>query len=363
MSKYATCKECAMKVLDRVYEDNNTCDKQAFAIEARPKDNDEGVAILTNDCCYTSRNVVFDEASSWWTSQMVELPDSKEIEDKLQEEIVEVQRSPEKIENSQEVKKLEKILRGLAQDPWQTGMHQPTPEENRPSEKEEVELPMSPQPQLRKSTRQRRTKFQKYFLITSVFREKMAMEVTQFQEQNLPGFLLSLSGELASEEKPVESRKLAGLILKNALDAKEQHRKFELVQRWLSLDVTVKSQIKACLLQTLSSPVPEARSTASQVIAKVAGIELPQKQWPELIGSLLSNIHQVPPHVKQATLETLGYLCEEVVPDVVDQDHVNKILTAVVQGMNANEGNNEVRLAATRALYNALGFAAGELFQ
>ncbi|KAI3517738.1 hypothetical protein L1887_16957 [Cichorium endivia] len=178
-----------------------------------------------------------------------------------------------------------------------------------------------------------------------------------FQEQNLAGFLSSLSGELANEEKPVDSRKLAGLVLKNALDAKEQHRKFELVQRWLSLDVNVKTQIKTCLLQTLSSPVHEARSTASQVIAKVAGIELPQKQWPELIGSLLSNIHQVPVHVKQATLETLGYICEEVSPDVVEQDHVNKILTALVQGMNASEGSNDVRLAATRALYNALSFA------
>ncbi|EEF46522.1 importin beta-1, putative [Ricinus communis] len=179
----------------------------------------------------------------------------------------------------------------------------------------------------------------------------------QFQEQNLPGFLLSLSGELANDDKPVDSRKLAGLILKNALDAKEQHRKYELVQRWLSLDAAAKSQIKTCLLKTLSSLVSDARSTASQVIAKIAGIELPQKQWPELIGSLLSNIHQLPAHVKQATLETLGYLCEEVSPDVVDQDQVNKILTAVVQGMNASEASIDVRLAATRALYNALGFA------
>ncbi|KAK4351001.1 hypothetical protein RND71_030314 [Anisodus tanguticus] len=193
--------------------------------------------------------------------------------------------------------------------------------------------------------------------VDSTVRKRAEETLKQFQEQNLPGFLLSLSGELASEEKPVDSRKLAGLILKNALDAKEQHRKFELVQRWLSLDMTVKAQIKTCLLQTLSSPVPEAHSTASQVIAKVAGIELPQKQWHELIVSLLSNIHQVPAHVKQATLETLGYLCEEVSPDVVDQDQVNKILTAVVQGMNAEEGNNDVRLAATRALYNALVFA------
>lgn len=193
--------------------------------------------------------------------------------------------------------------------------------------------------------------------IDGAVRKHAEDSLRQFQEQNLPGFLVSLSGELATEDKPVDSRKLAGLILKNALDAKDENTKRQLVQRWLSLDPAAKTQVKSCLLQTLSSPVSDARSTATQVVAKVAGIELPQKQWPELIGSLLSNIHQVPAHVKQGTLETLGYLCEEVSPQVVDQDQVNKILTAVVQGMNASEANNDVRLAATKALYNALGFA------
>lgn len=188
-------------------------------------------------------------------------------------------------------------------------------------------------------------------------RKSAEEHLKQYQEQNFTGFLLSLSAELASDAKPVDSRKLAGLILKNSLDAKDENRKRELVQRWLSLDPAAKAQIKACLLQTLSSLAVDARSTASQVIAKVAGIELPQKQWPELVGSLLSNIHQIPAHFKQATLETLGYLCEEISPQVLDQDQVNKILTAVVQGMNVSDENNDVRLAASRALYNALGFA------
>ncbi|CAN1228051.1 Importin subunit beta-1 [Linum grandiflorum] len=179
----------------------------------------------------------------------------------------------------------------------------------------------------------------------------------QFEEQNLPVFLLSLSGELANEEKPADSRRLAGLLLKNTLDPKEQHKKYELVQKWLMLDATVKTQIKSCLLKTLTSLVPDARKPACQVIAKIAGIELPQKQWPELIGSLLSNVHQLPAHVKQATLETLGYLCEEVSPDAVDQDNVNKILTVVVQGMSSTEVNTDVRLTAIQALYNALSFA------
>eukprot|EP01018_Ginkgo_biloba_P007970 Gb_04236 [translate_table: standard] len=180
----------------------------------------------------------------------------------------------------------------------------------------------------------------------------------QFQDQNMPAFLVSMSHELANNEKPVESRKLAGLILKNSLDAKESHRKAELVQGWRSLDASVKSQIKEFLIQTLASPSLDARHTCGQVIAKIAGIELPQNEWPELISTLLANMGaSQPAHLKQATLETLGYVCEEVSSDVLAQDQVNSILTAVVQGMNSSEASSDVRLAATRALYNALDFA------
>ncbi|CAL9026647.1 unnamed protein product, partial [Prunus brigantina] len=41
----------------------------------------------TNGRCYTSRDVVFDEASSWWSPEKEVLPDSREIEDKLQQKL------------------------------------------------------------------------------------------------------------------------------------------------------------------------------------------------------------------------------------------------------------------------------------
>lgn len=110
-------------------------------------------------------------------------------------------------------------------------------------------------------------------------RKQAEENLKQFQEQNLSGFLPSLSEDLSSGEKPVDHCKLAGLILKSALDVEEQNRIIELFERWLSLDVAVIMKIKMYLLQTLSSPVHDASSTASQVIAKVAGIEFPAKQW------------------------------------------------------------------------------------
>ncbi|GJT96763.1 importin subunit beta-1-like protein [Tanacetum coccineum] len=183
-------------------------------------------------------------------------------------------------------------------------------------------------------------------------------QLRQFQEQNLPGFLLSLSVELSNDGKPMESRRLAGIVLKNSLDAKDVTTKEHLVQRWVSNDVHLRSQIKGLLLNTLGSSVSEAGHTAAQVIAKIAFIEIPRKEWPELIALLLGNMSQQdkPASLKQATLEALGYVCEEISHNDLVQEEVNSVLTAVVQGMNVAE-QSSVRLAATTALLNALDFA------
>ncbi|KAK1271479.1 hypothetical protein QJS04_geneDACA006034 [Acorus gramineus] len=181
----------------------------------------------------------------------------------------------------------------------------------------------------------------------------------QFQEQNLPVFLLSLSVELSNDASPTESRRLAGIILKNSLDAKDAARKEGLVQQWVSIDISIKTQIKDLLMRTLGSSVSEARHTSSQVVAKIASIEIPRREWPELISRLLSNMTQPesPAPLKQATLEALGYICEEISPQDLEQDQVNSVLTAVVQGMNQTSNGPEIRLSAVSALYNALDFA------
>ena len=69
----------------------------------------------------------------------------------------------------------------------------------------------------------------------------------------------------------------------------------------------------------------------------MAAIELPAKQWQDLVPTLLRNMNAQPPNpgLKQSTLESLGYVCEEMgklEEDVLAQEQINSILTAVVQG-------------------------------
>ena len=62
--------------------------------------------------------------------------------------------------------------------------------------------------------------------------------------------------------------------------------------------------------------------------------------------------------VKEATLETIGYICQEIESEVLVTQS-NQILTAIIHGMKSSNTSNHVRLAATRALFNSLEFTKG----
>ncbi|KAL3613948.1 hypothetical protein CASFOL_042022 [Castilleja foliolosa] len=180
-------------------------------------------------------------------------------------------------------------------------------------------------------------------------RNKAETTLGQLRYQDLQGFLLSLSVELSNEGKPTKSRILAGIVLKNSLDAKDN-------ATWMAINNDLKSQVKDSLLNTLGSSVREASHTAAQVVSKIASIEVPKEEWLELFGLLRANMTEPDrsASLKQATLETLGYLCEEISSEDLTQDEVEDIFAAVTRGMDVSKQNIEVCVAATRALCNFL---------
>ena len=203
-------------------------------------------------------------------------------------------------------------------------------------------------------------------------RSQAEQQLEQAKEANFSLYLSSLAKELGDESKPSEVRRLAGLILKNSIDSRSYQTKKSLQQKWLNqVDQNQRMEIKSMIFQALSSPVQEIRHTAAQVVAKFAAAEIPAKQWPELIPQLQLSVSgpQSSTELKQSTLEALGYICEELSLNGeqgddfggmggLDQTAVNTMLTAIIQGMDKTETNNEVRLAACNALSIALTFAS-----
>jgi importin subunit beta-1 len=190
-------------------------------------------------------------------------------------------------------------------------------------------------------------------------RNAAEQQLTQAAENNFSLYLATLVQELANENAQGHIRAAAGIALKNAFTAREFARQAALQQKWLQqTDQDTKTRVKELTLQTLASPNAQAGQAAAQVVASIAAIELSRNQWPELMHALVRNVSDGTAHQKQASLTTIGFICESQDADLRSAlvQHSNAILTAVVQGARKEEPNHEVRLAAITALGDSLEF-------
>lgn len=184
-------------------------------------------------------------------------------------------------------------------------------------------------------------------------------QLLQAANTDFSSYIALLSQELANEQAAGHVRIAAGIALKNAFTAKDFNRSRELQQKWLqqtSLDT--KKNVKELALQTLGTNNAQAGQAAAQVIAAIAAIELPRELWPELMPTLVRNVGEGADHLKQASLTSIGFICESQDMDLRDSlaQHSNAILTAVVQGARKEEANEDIRFAAITALSDALEF-------
>lgn len=174
-----------------------------------------------------------------------------------------------------------------------------------------------------------------------------------------PLYLATLVQELANEQADGSIRAAAGIALKNAFTTRDFARHQELQSKWLQqTDDETKARVRQLTLQTLGSANTQAGTAAAQVISSIAAIELPRNQWTELLPYLVKNVSEGADHQKQASLTTIGYICESQDAELRQAlvAHSNAILTAVVQGARKEETNGEVRLAAITALGDSLEF-------
>ncbi|KAJ2156840.1 karyopherin Kap95 [Coemansia sp. RSA 552] len=186
-------------------------------------------------------------------------------------------------------------------------------------------------------------------------REQATRALESAENENFAQYVVSLAQELANENGQVPVRSAAGIALKNALTAKDDSRQMQCSQRWLQVDESTRGQVKQGVLATLGSENRQATTAAAQAIAAITGTELPQGQWQDVITTLLQNVSSPNASMKVASLQTIGFICESINPDILAAQS-NTILTAVIQGANAEEPSQEVRYAAITALLNSLEF-------
>ncbi|KAF1783531.1 Importin [Phytophthora cactorum] len=150
-------------------------------------------------------------------------------------------------------------------------------------------------------------------------------------------------------EFAVVGRQAAGLYLKNVLDAKDDALQQQKINAWMAMDAALRTQIKDGSLGVLQSNDPVARHTSAQLVAKI-GVADPARV-------LLQNVTSGSEGCIHATLECLGYLCDELEEGAIDELDTNRILTAIVDGIRTDRPP-AIRLAAITALRNSLEFVS-----
>ncbi|PGH12045.1 hypothetical protein AJ80_06864 [Polytolypa hystricis UAMH7299] len=190
-------------------------------------------------------------------------------------------------------------------------------------------------------------------------RQNAEQQLLHAADVDFAGYLTTLAVELANEAAASEIRSAAGIALKNAFSFRELDRLRQVQLRWAQqIDPQVKNKVKELALKTLASSDRRAGHAAAQFIVSIASIELPRREWPELMNTLVQNVSSGSDSLKQSSLTTIGFICESEEPELRESltAHSNAILTAVVQGARREESNADVRQAAVSALSDAMEF-------
>ena len=91
-----------------------------------------------------------------------------------------------------------------------------------------------------------------------------------------------------------------------------------LSNRWVQLELPLKQKIKENVLKALNSQEIKVGTASAQVIESIAYVEVPRFEWQDLMTILMKNIsdQSTSINLKRASLETIGFICEEIVRKV-----------------------------------------------
>jgi len=84
-----------------------------------------------------------------------------------------------------------------------------------------------------------------------------------------------------------------------------------------------KKNIKDAMLANLAAKSGTVRTQVANAVATIAAIEVPRQEWLEIIPNLCQNACGENVEFKNAALETLGFICDELVQDDINNELKN----------------------------------------
>lgn len=97
------------------------------------------------------------------------------------------------------------------------------------------------------------------------------------------------------------------------------------------------------------------RSQAASVIGTIAGLEIPRNEWDDLIPNLTTNSQPgVDTQFRIASLECLGYISDEILPEELSVQSRALIISSLTQSI---EDDEKICIEAVKSLHKAISYA------
>jgi importin subunit beta-1 len=86
------------------------------------------------------------------------------------------------------------------------------------------------------------------------------------------------------------------------------------------LEVSYRGFVKDAIISALNTDNNNIRRAVAMCVAAIAAIEMPRGEWVNLIDIMAETAHNDDINVRLSSIQTLGYICDELLVEDLTQD-------------------------------------------
>lgn len=182
-------------------------------------------------------------------------------------------------------------------------------------------------------------------------------KIREFKKQQPAQFVITMSEQLNNLQLDESARHLAGVLFKNSVKGGDPE------PFWFSFSEAEREELKTRILAPLADDSASVRLSACSCVATVACLELPRGEWTKIIDNLCTNSDNTEVKIRQSSLKTLGYICEELDSHALSKEQTDLVITALLEALVSNTENYEIMKISIEAVLHSLMFAEGIFFE
>lgn len=174
-------------------------------------------------------------------------------------------------------------------------------------------------------------------------------------------FMYYCTEQINNKSLSNEARHLAGILFKNTVLNTTKDKEWEDV--WCKMDDQQQETLKDGLLEALGSDNEGIVRAAASGISAVWSLEFPKKKWLNVLQTLCMNATNKVLSFRFASLQTLGYICEELMPNDFEKEYSDIIISAFIESLEKNKEHEKLMQVTVQGIYHSIKFTVDHFRQ